>query len=80
MLHPTQWSTERALRELRTRFIEIYRREVLSERLRRAPTERDLSLLPPADSRQLEAEAIREFSRELPAKTRLNFDGKTTDD
>jgi hypothetical protein len=80
MLHPSQWSTEVALRSLKARFIQEYSRKMLSERLRRAPTDRDMSRLPSAEARRLEEQAIREFSRELPPSSRLIFDGATTDD
>jgi hypothetical protein len=80
MLHPTQWTTEPALSTLRSALIQKHSVKLLAKQLGRAPTHIDLTRMSRAESLQLQQQATRELQVELPATSRLKFDGKTTDD
>ncbi len=80
MLHPTRWITTPAMRMLRTTLIQKHSTRLLAKRLGRVPTKREMLRLPRAQLRELEDQASREISKELPPVSRLRFDGATTDD
>ena len=80
MLHPSPWSAAPAMRMLKAALIKQHSLDILAKRLRRPPTARDLSRLSPSESRQLDEEATRALTAELPPTSKLKFDGTTTDD
>lgn len=80
MLHPSQWTAEPALRTLKAKVVQNQTVKLMAKRLGRMPTSLDLQKLSRVQALQLEQQANREIEAELPARSRLVFDGTTTDD